>query len=54
MKTKRITEMEIITGYRMILDCLQVRAFRLLGIGWTKWVRWWMDARTGDVVFEYE
>lgn len=54
MKTKRITHLDIITGNRLILECLNIGAFRLLGIFWTKWIRWWRDIRTGDIVFEYE
>lgn len=40
--------------FDIVVLILNARAFRLLGIHWTKSVAWHVDFETGNLVFQYE
>lgn len=53
MKEVRFTPREQIEN-PMFVQLLEGRYFRLLGIMWTKYVKWWIDQTNMDIVFQYE
>ena len=58
MKCKVFTKDKILhmstAEFQMFNTLLNSKAFRLLGIMWTKWIKVEQDQTTGDVVITYE
>ena len=57
MKEKRITAIAMRSmskdAYGHLVLCLQSKAFRLLGIFYKKEIEWYIENKTGDMVFKY-
>ncbi len=57
MQEKRIKKLDLtrmpLHSFKMTMQCLEIGAFRLLGIFWKKRIEWFED-KNGDIVFRYE
>lgn len=57
-KIIRYTMKELVTMPRyefdMLLMCLESGTFRLLGIQWSKIIKWYWDKINGDIVIIYQ
>jgi len=58
MKRKIITQYELNilpdNEFKTFKIALDAKAFRLVGIPWTKWIQYHRDINTNDLIFEYE
>lgn len=52
MKEKRFYKEEIMELH--LDEFVKAKAFRLLGIFWKKWVEYYIDPSTQELVFRYE
>ena len=57
MKEQRIKAVDLVVERYLLKHvemCIEARAFRLLGIVYNKYVRWYIEPATMDIVFEYD
>lgn len=58
MKRRVFTQQELVSmstfEYRCFVLTVEARAFRLLGINWSKFCVTYRDVATGDFIVEYE
>ena len=54
---KRITPFELVTmtknEYKMFNRCMKPKAFRIMGMNWKKYIEYYIDPLTQDLVFRY-
>lgn len=57
MNVKRYTKAEIISmtteDFKVFQIAIASRAFRLLGMQWKEWIRWYEDPLMEELVFEW-
>ena len=57
-ETKRFSKQEIIAmdlgTWRTFTMAIETKSYRLIGIPWKEWVRFYEDPQTSDLVFEFK